>query len=199
MKTLLRMSSERIRSLPGTNSHGTPLRVKPPNYKEEKLRMTFTQQDQTTRDQATLFDSIREIFEQKIPFNRVLGLRVVSLDHEIARLRFTMNEALIGNYMRGSMHGGVISSVIDVTGGLAAFLGMQAKLPDEPLTKRLRRFEKLGTIDLRIDYLTPGIGEWFEATGHVLRAGKKVAVTRIELCNQAKKRIAVGTGAYVIA
>jgi len=33
----------------------------------------------------------------------------------------------------------------------------------------------------------------------VLRAGKKVAVTRIELCNEQQKRIAVGTGAYVIS
>jgi len=151
------------------------------------------------QDQNTLFDSIREIFEQKIPFNQILGLRVVSLNHEIARIRFDMTDALVGNYMRGSMHGGVISSVIDVAGGLAAFLGMQAQYTNEPIATRLRRFEKLGTIDLRIDYLTPGIGEWFEASGHVLRAGKKVAVTRIELCNQAQKRIAVGTGAYVIA
>ncbi len=151
------------------------------------------------QDRNTLFGNIREIFEQKIPFNKILGLRVISLDNEIARIRFDMSDALIGNYMRGSMHGGVISSVIDVAGGLSAFLGMQAKLPDEPLTERLRRFEKLGTIDLRIDYLTPGIGEWFEATGHVLRAGKKVAVTRIELCNEQQKRIAVGTGAYVIS
>jgi len=150
-------------------------------------------------DQQQLFDSIREVFEQKIPFNRILGLRVVSLDHQIARIRFSMNDSLVGNYLRGSMHGGVISSVIDVAGGLAAFLGLQEKLPDEPIAKRLRRFEHLGTIDLRVDYLTPGIGEWFEATGHVLRAGKKVAVTRIDLCNQDQKRIAVGTGAYVIS
>jgi len=153
----------------------------------------------TEHDLSTLFESIREIFEEKIPFNQVLGLKVVSLDNEIAKIRFNMTASLVGNYMRGSMHGGVISSIIDVTGGLAAFLGMQAKLPNEPLAKRLSRFEKLGTIDLRIDYLTPGNGEGFEATGHILRAGKKVAVTRIELCNQDQKRIAVGTGAYVIA
>lgn len=31
----------------------------------------------------------------------------------------------MGRHTRGMLHGGVISSVIDVTGGLAAFVGIQ--------------------------------------------------------------------------
>ncbi len=61
------------------------------------------------------------------------------------------------------------------------------------------RFAKIGTIDMRIDYLRPGIGDHFIATGYVLRTGNKVAVTRMELHNDAGQLIAVGTGAYVVA
>ena len=142
---------------------------------------------------------ITDIFENRLPFNRVLGIKVLELKNGTPRLGFEMRKDLVGNYMRGSLHGGVISAVIDVTGGLAAFLGLQHKIEDESLEIRIERFGRLGTIDLRIDYLRPGLGHSFISVGHVLRAGNKVAVTRIELKNDQDQLIAVGTGAYVIA
>jgi uncharacterized protein (TIGR00369 family) len=93
----------------------------------------------------------------------------------------------------------VISSVIDVTGGLAAFMGIQQKISDSDLDAKLNRFARLGTIDLRVDYLRPGIGNSFVSTGYALRTGNKVAVTRIELTNDQDDLIAVGTGSYVVA
>jgi uncharacterized protein (TIGR00369 family) len=152
-----------------------------------------------TEEKAEWLERIRDIFDNKIPFNKVLGLKVHSLDMERPKIRFAMHDALVGNYIRGSLHGGVISAVIDVTGGLSAFMGLQKKLAGEPLEIKLEKFRKLGTIDLRIDYLRPGVGKMFEATGYVLRTGHKVAVTRIELKNETEQLIAVGTGAYVIA
>lgn len=146
-----------------------------------------------------LFSAINEIFNEKIPFNKVLGLKVDSISYNCVHLRFEMQDELIGNYTRGTLHGGVISSVIDVTGGLSAFMGIQQKIPDEMIEKKLARFEKLGTIDLRIDYLRPGFGKWFISTGYTLRTGNKVAVTRIELNNDKNDLIAVGTGSYVVA
>ena len=149
--------------------------------------------------EAKLLASIHEVFAEKIPFNKVLGLDVVSLANESPVLRFAMRPELVGNYMRGNLHGGVISSVIDVCGGLTAFLGLQRKLRDEPIEERLQRFARIGTIDMRVDYLRPGHGEWFEAKGTILRTGNKVAVTRMELHNDSGELIAIGTGAYTVA
>ena len=149
--------------------------------------------------EAKLLASIHEIFAEKIPFNKVLGLDVVSLAGESPVLRFAMRGELVGNFVRGNLHGGVISSVIDVCGGLTAFLGLQKKLRDEPIDERLQRFVRIGTIDMRVDYLRPGHGEWFEAKGYLLRTGNKVAVTRMELHNDAAELIAIGTGAYTVA
>ena len=151
------------------------------------------------KDEAKLLASIHEVFAEKIPFNKVLGLDVVSLADESPLLRFAMRPELVGNYMRGNLHGGVISSVIDVCGGLTAFLGLQRKLRDEPIEERLQRFARIGTIDMRVDYLRPGHGEWFEAKGTILRTGNKVAVTRMELHNDGGDLIAIGTGAYTVA
>lgn len=142
---------------------------------------------------------INEVFNEKIPFNKVLGLKVVSIGYEYVKIQFDMRDELIGNYMRGTLHGGVISSVIDVTGGLAAFMGIQQKITNESFETKLEKFSRLGTIDLRVDYLRPGMGQRFVCTGYTLRTGNKVAVTRIELHNDQKDLIAVGTGSYVVS
>jgi uncharacterized protein (TIGR00369 family) len=146
-----------------------------------------------------LLAAIHEIFAEKIPFNRVLGLDVVTLANETPVLRFQMRPELVGNFLRGTLHGGVISSVIDVTGGLTAFLGLQRRLKDVSIEERLQRFARIGTIDIRVDYLRPGLGTWFAARGLLLRTGNKVAVTRMELHNDGGELIAVGTGAYTVA
>jgi uncharacterized protein (TIGR00369 family) len=142
---------------------------------------------------------ITDMFESQLPFNRVLGIKVLDLDGGRPQLGIAMRDDLVGNYVRGSLHGGVISALIDVTGGLAAFLSLHEKNEHEPLPAKIERFGKLGTIDLRVDYLRPGLGRRFVSTGQVLRTGNKVAVTRIELKNDTDQLIAVGTGAYVIA
>lgn len=146
-----------------------------------------------------LFKRIREIFDARIPFNRVLGLNIDHLDFKGARLRFEMRDVLVGNYMRQTLHGGVISSVLDATGGLTAFLGaLSHNLSDDPESS-IQRFGRLGTIDLRVDYLRPGRGKWFEASGFVLRTGRRVAVARMELINDRSSLVAVGTGTYIIS
>ncbi len=146
-----------------------------------------------------LFSRIHEIFSHRIPFNRVLGLEIRSISHRGCEVAFRMRDELIGNYVRGTLHGGVISSVIDVTGGLTAFLGLQKFIRHGSLEEKLRRFAQLGTIDLRVDYLRPGRGEEFVAKGRTLRTGRRIAVSRVEVTNESDESIAVGTGAYVIA
>ena len=66
--------------------------------------------------------AIHAIFQERIPFNKVLGLEVVSLHHDRPEFRFEMRPDLVGNYARGILHGGVISAVLDTTGGMVAFL-----------------------------------------------------------------------------
>ena len=102
-----------------------------------------------TADDEELFSRIREIFSHRIPFNRVLGLDIRAISHRGCEVAFRMREELIGNYVRGTLHGGVISSVIDVTGGLTAFMGLQKFIRHGSLDDKLQRFAQLGTIDLR--------------------------------------------------
>ena len=86
-----------------------------------------------------LFNRIQDIFNEKIPFNKILGLKVESIEYNKVSITFEMRHELIGNYLRGSLHGGVISSVIDVTGGLSAFIGIQQKRQLNNLESKLDR------------------------------------------------------------
>jgi uncharacterized protein (TIGR00369 family) len=146
-----------------------------------------------------LLKAIHELFVDRIPFNRVLGIDVVSLNHDCPEVRFNMRPDLIGNHSRGMLHGGVISSVHDLTGGLVAFLALQQKLKDRPLAERVERFGRVGTIDLRVDYLRPGLGQWFSCKGRPLRTGNKVAVASMELRNDTDELISVATAAYTVS
>lgn len=143
--------------------------------------------------------AIRLVFEEYVPFNRVLQVRVKSLDADGVVLEFPMRPELVGNFLRGSLHGGVISATLDVAGGLAAFVKTLERA--EPLdgVEAVRRFARLGTIDLRVDYLSPGVGQMFTVTARTLRAGSRVAVTRMQLHNEADQLLAVGTGAYIVS
>lgn len=145
-----------------------------------------------------LFEQLKNIFTERISFNKLLGLEIETLNLEEAVIRFQMREELIGNFIQETLHGGVISSVLDVMGGITAFLSLLKKMTAIPDDEKLERLSKFGTIDLRIDYLRPGRGNYFRATGSVLRTGNKVAVARMELHNDQGVLIAVGTGTYAV-
>jgi uncharacterized protein (TIGR00369 family) len=138
---------------------------------------------------------LRRTFEQIIPFNRVLGLKIDSLDFKAPRLRFDMRPELVGNPVRQILHGGVISATLDVVGGLAIALASITRKAEEIPP---RHFPDIGTIDLRIDYLRPGRGLHFLATGRVVRLGGRVAVAHMELVDDTGEQIATGSGAYIV-
>lgn len=143
--------------------------------------------------------AINRLFNDQIPFNKALGLKVELLSYDRVKVSFQMRGELMGHYKRRMLHGGVISSAIDVAGGLSAFMSLQQQMPNENLEARLERFGKVSTIDVRVDFLRPGTGKWFIVTAYVLRTGKKIAVTKIELHNDQDDLIAVGTASYVVA
>jgi len=143
---------------------------------------------------AKLQEQMRHVMEERIAFNRLLGLRIDSFDPEAPRLRFDMRPELVGNPARKILHGGVISATLDVAGGLSIMM----KLFKETASGAAPEFPNIGTIDLRVDYLRPGRGSHFIATGRVVRLGNRIAVTHMELVNDAGELIATGSAAYVV-
>jgi len=60
-------------------------------------------------EQQRLEAALRDLFEERISFNRLLGVRVESFDPDDARISFEMRPEFIGHYLYGRLHGGVIS------------------------------------------------------------------------------------------
>ena len=142
---------------------------------------------------------LKLIFEESIVFNQVLGLKVHKVHADKCTASIAMRPELIGHYSHNRMHGGVISASLDAMGGLAVMAAIGARHMDEPVATRLARFGKLGTIDLRVDYLRPGIGDRFGLRAEVLRLGSRVASVRMEFVDADGKLLAVGAGAYIVS
>ncbi len=136
-------------------------------------------------------------FFQRIPFNQFVGIELVDLSTEQVTMNLPMKPELIGNFLHGILHGGVIATVLDVVGGAMAMIGAFGRMQHLPAEERMAKLSKLGTIDLRVDFLRPGRGQHFRATATLLRSGNKVAVVRAELHADDGTLIAVGTGTYL--
>ena len=142
---------------------------------------------------------ITRIFEESIVFNQTLGLKITSVTPRGVTGRIAMRPELVGHPSYNRIHGGVISAGLDAMGGIAVLAAIGARHMDEPVEARLLRFAKLGTIDLRIDYLRPGIGDHFELRAEVLRLGSRVASTRMEFLGADGNLLSTGAGAYIIS
>lgn len=153
----------------------------------------------SAEEQARLDAALTELFERRITFNQVLGLVVESAQAPAPRIRFAMRPELIGSALHGRLHGGVISATLDAMGGFALMVAIGEKHADESTPQVLHRFTRMGTIDLRIDYLRQGIGTHFVATAEVTRLGGRIGSTQMRLVNDQGTLIATGSAAYVIS
>ena len=154
-------------------------------------------QDKKEEAISNTFAMIRKAYEQS-PFNRLLGFRLDQVDAGKGQVSFIAKPELIGNFHQGILHGGVISAVIDTAGGLAACASALASIKDIQPEEAAHRMARMGTIDMRVDYLRPGKGTEFRCVGTVMRTGRKLAVTRMELFDREDNLIAVGTAAYLV-
>jgi uncharacterized protein (TIGR00369 family) len=155
--------------------------------------------DPVTPFEPEFIAGLKTIFEERIVFNQVLGLRIATLSGDGVTGHIAMRRELIGHFSHQRLHGGVISAGLDAMGGLAVMAAIGARHLDEPPLQRLHRFAKLGTIDLRVDYLRPAIGERFELRAQVLRLGSRVASTRMEFLGADGKLLSTGAAAYIVS
>jgi uncharacterized protein (TIGR00369 family) len=130
-------------------------------------------------------EELMRVMEEHVPFNRFLGIRGHSVGTGTCVLTLGVREELVGDPRRPALHGGVVSSLIDTAGGLAAW-------------SALGPGESVSTIDLRIDYLEPaGLGADLRAAADIVRKGNRVCHVRIAV-TQAEVLVAEGRGVYNI-
>jgi len=151
------------------------------------------------KDIRELIATSNHLFVDTSRFTKSLGLRVTSMSEEEASMVFRNSPDLTGSERTTNLHGGVIASVMDITGSLVVFSNLVFRMKGGTLQERIARVTRITTIDLRIDYIRPGNGTEFTVTAHLLRTGRTVAVSRIELHNHEGLLLAVGTASYIVS
>ena len=127
-------------------------------------------------------EDIQRMFDHS-PFISGLGLQVQSLDYERSELTVFMplNPSLERRAGTRQFHGGPIASFIDTVGDFAIGMMVGGGVP---------------TINLRVDYLKPAVGDGITGTARVRRAGRTVAVVDIDVLDERGSLVAVGRGTY---
>ncbi|MBS0337524.1 MAG: PaaI family thioesterase [Proteobacteria bacterium] len=125
---------------------------------------------------------IQAMFDRS-PFIGFLGLKVLGLDHAASTFsaRMPLRPELERRAGTKQFHGGPVASFIDTVGDFAIGMLVGGGVP---------------TINLRIDYLRPSVGDYIDATAVVRRAGKSTAVVDIDVFGPDGKLVAVGRGTY---
>jgi uncharacterized protein (TIGR00369 family) len=120
---------------------------------------------------------------EAMPYARSLGIRVERIAPERVRLRVPYKDE---NSNPGkALHGGVAASTIGIAGALAAWTGFR---PSPAL--------EASTLDLSVSYLAAAIGEDIVAEAAVLRRGKEIVYSEVDVRNDAGKAIAKGLVTY---
>src|SRR5690348_7274439 len=112
---------------------------------------------------------LKQVIEELIPFNKLLGIQAERVEQGSIRLALPWRDEFIGNPMKRAVHGGVISALADVAGGMAVWSALA-----EPMSR-------VSTIDLRVDYLRPGKPDALIAESKVLRIGGRMGVSDITI------------------
>ncbi|MAG31759.1 MAG: thioesterase [Deltaproteobacteria bacterium] len=87
-----------------------------------------------------LFGENRNEVVDSVPHCVAIGMKCVRLDRRTATLMIPYRDDLVGDPNRGVVFGGVITTLLDQTGGAATLCS-------------LSEFSSMATIDLRVDYL----------------------------------------------
>lgn len=129
------------------------------------------------------------------PFFHYLNMQMMLQDDEI-KCVLNMNENLIGNVAFQILHGGVAATMLDSIGGIVAMAELYKRTDKEHITETIKKVTRLATVDMRIDYISPGRGTQFIGSAEVLRMGRKGCTTRMNMHNGEGKLIATGIASY---
>ncbi len=126
-----------------------------------------------------------EFWEQfnELPFHQYLGLQLVerSADHSKLQLRRT---ASTPTGIGGSVHGGVLATLVDMTAVAAVFAGL--KDGDQPA----------GTADLQLSYLRQTKGDVVTSVGTVLKRGRQLATIEVKVTDDSGALCCTGRVLY---
>lgn len=130
---------------------------------------------------------IQQTYEDLMPANKILGLKIIEIQTGYAHIHIPFKEEFIGDFVQKRWHGGILASIADSAGGIAG----------ATVTDFLQ--DKLNTIDMRIDYLHGTKPGDMYAKAKILKNGKTIIKTDIELFkNENEEPVAIARYVYSV-
>ena len=129
---------------------------------------------------------VKDIIENKMPANRLLGLVIIDIDNGYVKLNVPFKEEFIGDALQNLWHGGILASIADTAGGIAG--ATTISFPND----------KINTIDIRIDYLKGATNKDIFAIAELIKQGKHIIKADIKLFHEEEDLIAIARASYSI-
>lgn len=117
----------------------------------------------------------------RLPFARLLGVELLEADEGRAVGRLELADEHTSNPESGIAHGGVPYALADTVAGAAVSTLNAGVTP---------------TVDMRIDYLRPSVGDALRAEAEVVRNGSNVATVDVEVSNDGGDVVATARGTF---
>ncbi len=136
------------------------------------------------RPRGQTFEDQRRRFETN-PLWGKIGITLEEARPGYARIALERNE-LVPSGIGGSIHGGILAALIDIAMLEATIPALEAN--EQPG----------GTADLNITYMRPTMTPRITAEAAMIRKGKTLAVTEVEIKDDNGKLCAKGRTLYVI-
>ncbi|HIZ74798.1 MAG TPA: PaaI family thioesterase [Candidatus Mediterraneibacter stercoravium] len=126
------------------------------------------------------YEALRRIRNEQNSFGNLVGVRIEEIREGYARSVLDVRADLSNPI--GSLHGGVLFTIADITGGSAA----------------VSHGEQVTTVDADIRYLRPGIGvKRIVCEAEEIKKGKTLFVYRIDVRDQDGTLLTAGTFTYM--
>lgn len=108
---------------------------------------------------------VRASFDRQ-KFMAHIGAELTRIEPGFCELRLPFNASLTQQH--DYFHGGAIGAIADVAGGYAAHSLMDAD-------------DSVLTVEYKLNIMAPGKGEMLYARGHVMRPGRTLTITRVDV------------------
>ena len=128
-------------------------------------------------EKQNIFDLAKDALAKSIPFSSHFGLELIDATSDLIRIRMAFKETL--TRANGSLHGGALMTLADISGVVCASIHTIGHLA--------------GTQQFSISFLRPGSGTYIDAISKTVHNGRTSLVVQTSLENDAGKCIAVIT------
>ena len=119
---------------------------------------------------------------QIAPFHRWLGLKIIQQNNDHLELEMPWRDELVSNPVIGAVHGGILASLIDLT-------GLYAIIAAGGIAK--------ATVDMRVDYHRAATNGRLRAIGQVVKLGKTISTADTRIIDDDDRLVASGRGTYL--